>query len=587
MSDSSDIRAGYGPTKHETDVEHGSLTKATGYENVEIRGIETSAETSLHRGLKARHISMLALGGSLGTGLLISSGKALAQGGPGSLVISYVAVGLVVFCVLAALGEMTAYLPLHSGFAGYASRYCHPSLGFALGWTYLLKYIIVTPNQLTAASLVIGFWVPRERVNPGVFVAVFLVAIVCINFAPVRWYGEFEFWLSSFKVLVVIGLILFSLVIASGGGPGATGAPGFRYWRDPGAFAELYAGGALGRFIGFWSVLSTATFAYLGVELCALTAGEAQNPRKSIPKAIRLTFWRILIFYCLSIFLVSLCVPYNSKELAFANKSGSSTASGSPFVVAAKLAGVNTLSHILNACMAKLMNNNNNNNNNSLVFVFSASVSDLYVGARTLYGLSSDRAAPAIFRRVNSWGIPYVALGTCAAFCLLAFMVVGDDARRVFVYFVNLTTIFGLCSWISILVTYLFFLRARRAQAIPDGAMPYRAPQGLAGTAVALAFCVLIALTKSFTVFIAHDGSRFDAREFVTAYLGIPIYLGLIFGHMWWTGSRRVRAADADFFTGKDIIDNEEAAFVERQEERRAAYTGWNKFYDRYISWLF
>ncbi|POR37259.1 Dicarboxylic amino acid permease [Tolypocladium paradoxum] len=568
MSDSDGIRARRAAKGN--DAEKGSLQNP--YENVHIRGLETSPETSLHKGLKARHITMIAIGGALGTGLIVGTGKALAQAGPGSLFISYTFVGGLVFMVMAGLGEMAAWLPLSSGFTGYATRYCHPSLGFALGWTYWLKYIIVTPNQLTAASLVIQFWVPREKVNPGVFVAIFLVIIFLINYVGgIRFFGEFEFWLSSFKVLVVIGIILFSLIMACGGGPSGD-APGFRYWTNPGAFAPLYQTGSLGKFIGFWSVMVNATFAYLGTELVGVTAAEAQNPRRSIPKAIKLTFFRILFFYCLSVLLVGMLVPYNSPDLAFANKKDTS-ASASPFVVAAQLAGVNVLPHIINACIC--------------VFVFSAANSDLYIASRTLYGLASDRSAPAIFRRTDRRGVPYPALFVCTGFACLAFMVVSDDSKKIFGYFVNLTTIFGLLSWISLLVTYIAFLKGRRAQNVADSSMPYVAPQGLIGTYVALFFCILIALTKNFNVFVHHDGITFDYKEFITGYLGIPIYIMLIFGHMVITGSRGVKPHQVDFFTGKEIVDHEENVFLERQAEKKAASTGWAKFYNRYISWLF
>lgn len=172
---------------------------------------------------------------------------------------------------------------------------------------YWFKYIITTPNQLTAAALVIQYWLPRDKVNPGVWIAIFLVIIivvVCVflflvsssqfsyriltisqNYLGIELFGELEFWLSSFKVIIIVGIIIFSLVIACGGGPGGD-APGFRYWHNPGAFAELYAEGALGKFLGFWSVMVNATFAYLGTELVGVTAGEAQNPRRSIPKGM-------------------------------------------------------------------------------------------------------------------------------------------------------------------------------------------------------------------------------------------------------------------------------------------------------------
>lgn len=531
-------------------------------------GIETSPETSLHRGLQARHITMIAIGGAIGTGLLIGTGKALAQTGPGSVLIAYTLVGFIVFLVMAALGEMAAWLPVSSGFTGYAARFCDPSLGFALGWCYWIKYIIVTPNQLTAAALVIQFWVERDRVNPGVFIAIFLVVIVCINYFGIRFFGEFEFWLSSFKVITILGIILFSLCLALGGGPDHD-RKGFRYWKDPGAFREYITDGAAGKFAGFWSCMVTATFAYLGTELVGVTVAEAQNPRRTVPRAIKLTFYRILVFYCLSVLLVGMLVPYNSEKLSFANKA-SAGAAASPFVVAAELAGVNAIAHIVNACI--------------LVFVFSASNSDLYIASRTLYGLAAEGKAPAIFRRTDNRGVPVYALGASALFGLLAFMNVSSSSTIVFGYFVNLTTIFGIIAWISILVTHIYWCRARRAQGLADSELPYVAPFGIWGSYVALALCVIIALTKNYDVFVGDFKNNY--KTFITAYLGIPVYLALIFGHKFVTKSKGYLPHEVDLFTGKDIIDREEEEFLASQEARgEDGKGGW--FYRTFLSWLF
>lgn len=569
---------------------HASHDQAIG----EIRGLETSEHTSLHRGLKARHISMIAIGGALGTGLIIGTGAALADAGPGSLFISYTFIGSIVFLVMAALGEMAAWMPLSAGFTGYATRYCHPSLGFALGWTYVFphsfwlarpcklepqltcdrywfKYIIVTPNQLTAAALVIQAWVKADKVNPGVWIAIFLVTIICINyFGGIKFFGEFEFWLSSIKVIVILGIILFCIVIAAGGGPEP--ATGFKYWSNPGAFAELHMTGPPGKFLAFWSVMVNATFAYLGTELVGVTAGEAQNPRRSIPKAINLTFYRILIFYCLSVLLVGMIVPYNSDRLAFANEQDKPGANASPFVVAAQVAGIRHLPGIINACI--------------LIFVFSAANSDLYIASRTLYGLASDNSAPAIFKRTDSRGVPWPSLIVCALFACLAFLNVSDDSRKVFKHFVNLTTIFGLLTWVSILVTHIHFRKGRMAQSLPDSDLYYKAPLGVWGSYIALFFCCLIALTKNYGVFIL-GGEPFDYATFITGYLGIPLYLILIFGHMFVTKSHGIPSGQVDFYTGKDLIDNEEEEFLRVQAEKKANSTGWDKFYNRYISWLF
>jgi amino acid transporter len=240
--------------------------------------------------------------------------------------------------------------------------------------------------------------------------------------------------------------------------------------------------------------------------------GEAQNPRKTIPRAIKLTFYRILFFYCLSVFFLGMLVPYNAKDLAFANTQGTK-ASASPFVVAIRLAGIRHLPGILNACI--------------LLFTFSAANSDLYIASRTLYGLAEQGHAPRWFRYTDKRGVPVIALGFSSCFSLLAMMNVADDSKVVFGYFVNLVTIFGLLTWISILVTHIYFVKARRAQGITNDQMPYVAPFGLVGSYIALFFCILIAFTKNFAVF-THDKKSygdFDYKNFITGYLGIPLFL--------------------------------------------------------------
>ncbi|KMU74767.1 tryptophan permease [Coccidioides immitis RMSCC 3703] len=528
---------------------------------------------SPHRGVRARHITMIAIGGALGTGLIIGTGSALAKAGPASVLISYLIVGFVVWIVMCALGEMAAWLPLPSGFTGYAVRFCDPSLGFALGYCYYCKYIIITPNQLTVAALVIQYWIERERVNPGVWIAIFLVVIICINYFGIRFFGEFEFWLSSFKVIVIVGIILLSLILALGGGPDHD-RKGFRYWKNPGAFRELYQTGNSGRFLGFWSTMVTATFAYLGTELVGVTVGEAQNPRKTIPRAIKLTFYRILFFYILSVFLLGMLVPYDSKELAFASQQ-SSSANASPYVVAIKLAGIPILPDILNGCI--------------LVFVFSASNSDLYIATRTIYGLAREGKAPRILARTDRRGVPIYALALSSLFALLAFMNVSDDSKTIFGYFVNLVTIFGLLTWISILVTHIYFVRARKAQGVEETSLAFKAPLGAAGSYSACAFCILVSITKSYDVFIHNPETygNFDYKNFITAYLGIPLYLIMIFGYKFVTKCQGVKPEEADLWSGKDAIDREEQEFLARKAAEQGQRSQANWFYRTFVAWLF
>lgn len=340
------------------------------------------------------------------------------------------------------------------------------------------------------------------------------------------------------------------------------------------SFNSITLEGAAGRFLAFWSVMVTATFAYLGTELVGVTVGEAQNPRKTIPRAIKLTFYRILFFYILSVFFLGMLVPYNSKELVFAN-SQSSSASASPFVVAIKLSGIKALPGLLNACI--------------LLFVFSASNSDLYIASRTLYGIAREGKAPRIFAWTDKRGVPVFALALSAAFSLLAFMNVADDSKVVFGYFVNLVTIFGLLTWISILISHIYFVRARRAQGIPDSELAYTAPLGIAGSIGALAFCILIAIFKSFNVFVHSPKTygNFDYKNFITGYLGIPLYLIMIFGYKFTHRNSSIRPQDVDLHSGKDAIDREEEEFVAEMERKAAERESENWFYRTFVAWLF
>lgn len=337
--------------------------------------------------------------------------------------------------------------------------------------------------------------------------------------------------------------------------------------------------GAAGRFLAVWSTFTTAVFAYLGTELVGVTVGEAANPRKVIPRAIKLTFYRILLFYVVLVFLLGMLVPYNSQELIDSNKK-SNTASASPFVVAIKLSGIHSLPGILNACI--------------LIFVFSAANSDLYIASRTLFGLAHEKKAPKIFTYTDKRGVPVVALALSVAFCLLAFLGVNTSSYTVFGYFVNLVTMFGLLTWISLLISHIYFVRARHAQGIPDSALAYVAPLGVYGSWGALIFSILIAFFKGFALFCykitATKGTTpvFDWRTFITTYLGIPLYIIMIFGYKWSMKSETVRPETADLYSGKARIDAEEAEFVAAEQAKKGGpETTMEKVYRYTFGWLF
>ncbi|RDL38531.1 Uncharacterized protein BP5553_02871 [Venustampulla echinocandica] len=528
------------------------------------RVYEEDKRSHLRRELKTRQISMIALGGALGTGLLINTGPYLAQSGPVSMLIGYALVGVLCYAVMAGLGEMACWLPLASGFTGLAGRFADPALGFALGWNYWFKYIVTTPNNIIAFVLVIKYWFDKEGyygpgANPAIYVSILLAVIIAINYFGVGVFGEFEFWLSSVKVLIMLGLIIFTLVLAVNGGP-SNAAPGFNYLVDPGAFAPYLTGGSGGKFLGFWNVLSSAVFSFLGAELVGVTVGEAQNPRKAVPRAVKLTFFRIVFFYIILIFLLGLTVPYNSPLLLSANNVSDNTVSAeaSPFVVAARLAGVKAVPDIINVCL--------------LAFTFSAANSDLYIATRSLYSLAVEGSAPRIFSRTNSRGVPIYALALSAAFCTLAFMIVDVGTFTTFQYFVSLVTIFGILTWISILLSHISFIRARRAQNIPDTALAYVSPFGIRGSIAALVFACVILLFNGFADFVPDPitGVKFQWQNFIVNYIGVIIYAGMFVGYKIFMRTKTWKPQEVDLYTGKARIDEEENEFLAGEMKRNA-----------------
>ncbi|KAG8933953.1 hypothetical protein FRC02_010888 [Tulasnella sp. 418] len=516
------------------------------------------AHDTLHRGLKARQISMIALGGAVGTGLIIGSGTGLRRGGPLGLLIGYSFVGFVCYLVMVSLGEMAAYLPHKKGFSGYASRFVDPALGFALGWNYLMKYLIVTPNNINAAGVVIRYWDTQAKVHIAVWMTIFIALIFIVNLLGVRVFGELEFWLSSIKVLALIGLILMGIIVDLGGNP-KHDRIGFRYWKDPGVFSHYLKEGGLGKFLGFWAVMTNALFAYMGTELIGVTVGEAENPRKNIPKAIKRTFWRILVFYIGGVFVIGLIVPSNDPNLFVATKAKTGAAA-SPFVVAATNFGIRGLNHVINGAI--------------LIFVMSAANSDLYIGSRTLYALAAEGKAPAIFKKVSKGGVPWPALLFCTAFCALVYLNTTSSAAQVFTYFVNLVTFFGATTWMCISLSHIRFMKALKVQGISRDQLPYKAPFQPWGSYFAFVVTAIITFFKGFDTFMP-----WNHKNFITSYIGAPVFLAMWLGYKLYHKTKVIPLEDVDLISGKKAIDDEEERYLAEQAAK-GPRTRWQRIWD-------
>ncbi|MCO5549822.1 hypothetical protein L7F22_003296 [Adiantum nelumboides] len=534
---------------------------------------ETGVDGSVKRDLKQRHIAMIALGGAIGTGLFVGLGQSLRSAGPLSTLLGYSIIGFFVWALMIALGEMATFLPVPGGFVHHASRFVEPAMGSALAWSYWFSYGITIPTEISAAALVISFWDPNGTINPAAWVSIFMVICVGVNFAPVRVYGEFEFWLASLKVIVIIMLIIVMLIIDLGGTPSGEFIGG-KNWRSPlGPMAQLFwepdpvtgnptggISGSWGRFLAFWNVLVNASFAFAGTEIVGVTVGEVENPRKNVPKAIKRIAIRIIIFYVLAVLMVGLVVPYNSDKLLNAS---TQNASASPYVIAIQNAGIKVLPDFINAVL--------------LTVTWSAGQSDLYASTRTLYGLALEGQAPRILKKCTKSGVPIYATAITALYAPLAYMVCGAvGANKAFGYLYAISAVSILIVWAVIMLTYIRFYYGLRAQGISRDTLPYKAPlQPYLSHATFIMFC-LITLLAAFTVFIK---GQWSASVFVTTYISIPLFFIVYFGYKFWTKSSFIKLQDMDFVTGR-------RAFELLDEEAEATHPGPKGFIGKAWDWL-
>ncbi|KAG0243131.1 hypothetical protein BGW41_002771 [Actinomortierella wolfii] len=492
-------------------------------------------QKGLQRNLAARHLTMISLGGTIGTGLFLASGSSIAIAGPGYAQVAYTVIGSMVYCFMSSLGEMTTYLPITGSINAYGTRFFDPALGFMLGWVYWFSWSVTLATELVAAGVIIDYWIPLSQCPGWVWALVFIVVLTTLNMTTVKAYGEAEYWMSLIKVLAVLVFIVVGFLYIGGAiGTPLPGAP------KPGREVfdmDPFKNG----FMSLFMIFLNAGFSFQGAELVGIAAGETKNPRKNVPKAIRQVFWRILLFYVLTILIIGMIIPHNDEDLA--NDNGD--IKSSPFTRVFQLAGIKAGDHIMNAVI--------------LVAVLSAGNSGLYASSRALHTLSKEGNAPAFLGYVNRWGVPvYCVLATALVGCL-AFVVSLVGQGVAYSWLLSLASTTGFIAWMGIAFCHIRFRMAYKAQGRSLNDLPYISRLYPWGPIYTLLICTIILFAQGYSAF-----SPFDVKAFLSAYITLPFVAILYFGNKFWAKTKILRLVDVDLDTGRSYIDPHA---IEKEEE--------------------
>ena len=386
--------------------------------------------SQLQRGLKNRHIQLIAMGGAIGTGLFLGSAQVIQSAGP-SIILGYAIGGLIAFLIMRQLGEMIVHEPVAGSFSHFANRYWGKFPGFLAGWNYWILYILVAMTELTAVAKYINYWWPH--IPAWASVLVFFVIITLVNLGNVKFYGESEFWLAIIKVAAVVSMIVFGLYLLMTADANST-ASFSNLWTHGGFFPN--------GFEGLFFMLAFLMFAFGGIELIGMAAAEAENPQKTIPKAINQVVLRILIFYIGSLTILLSLVPWNQLDLGGLDKS--------PFVMIFSQLGIGWAAHLLNFII--------------LTAALSVYNSGMYANSRMLFGLAKQGNAPKVFLKVNKQGVPIPAVLFSALLifgCVLLNYFIPEDALSHLIYIVVGALVLN---WAMITLTHLKFKQAMKKE---------------------------------------------------------------------------------------------------------------------------
>lgn len=498
-------------------------------------------ESGVKRGLKTRHLSMMALAGIIGPGLLVGAGGALASGGPAALLIGFGTIGIIAFSIMQSLGELTTLYPTGGAFTKLGERFVDKAFAFVVGWNYFIIWIAVLANEYNTLSSILTFW--SDKVPIWGYFLLFWSFFLAFQLLGVTAFGEAEFWLALMKLLGLVAYFIFSIVYASGGLKGQSHAIGFQYWHNPGAFSNGFRGVA--------SVFVFCSTFYAGCESVAVAATETKNPSKAVPHAIRQVFWRIIFVYMGSALFFGITAPSNAPGLV----GSSSRVLRSPMTVAIQNAGWEGGVHLVNAFI--------------LLTCLSAVNSSIYIGSRTVLYMAQDRTAPKFLAYTTKKGVPVLAIVFTNLFGALSLMNISTGAGKAYSYIVNLSGVSTFLVWGSISFIHIRFRSAWKLQGHSTSELPFKSFLYPYNAYFGIVANVFLALVQGWTTL-----SPFDAGNFVDAYILLPLFFILFFGYKFAFKTRFWSLSEIDLYAGqrKDVdasTDEESATGYEPDQKKK------------------
>lgn len=390
----------------------------------------------LSRQLSDRQMSMIALGGSIGTGIFLASGYVIHTGGLGGAILAYLIISLMVYFIATSLGEMATHMPTTGSFCEYAGKFVNKPFGVAMSYNFWLNWTITIAAEVSAAAIVLKYWFPEASLF-GLSCCIF-AAIFIINLFSVKMYGEIEYWLSFLKVAAIAFFIIVGCILIYH-------EPQFGINNAVVDGSPFHDG-----FSGFFLVFLFAGFSFQGIEILGVTAGESASPEKSIPKAMRVILWRLVLFYLLTTLVIGLLIPSTDKSLSVQDN-----VAISPFTLIFSHyfeGNANIIVNVMNAVI--------------FLALLSAANSSLYASSRSLWYMGTQKIAHRTFSRIHANGVPFNAFVVTFVVAIIMFLFAAIGSGGLFKTLVIVSSLCGFITWFGIVVSHYYFRRQLSAETL-------------------------------------------------------------------------------------------------------------------------